>query len=227
MMTISVIVPVLQEEAAINRAICRLLAMASEKPVEILVVDGDSEATTLRAMTSDAVKGIISEKGRGKQMNAGAAAASGDVLLFLHCDTELPADGLQRIVAVMEKGDVVGGAFDLGIEGSERVFRAIERVASLRSRLTRLPYGDQAIFLRRDCFIALGGYREWPIMEDVDLMRRVKKAGGRICLIDERVKTSARRWRKEGIIACTLRNWTIMTLYVLGASPEKLAKWRR
>jgi rSAM/selenodomain-associated transferase 2 len=224
-MTISVVIPVFREEALINDAISRLEGMASKEVIEIIVVDGDTEAETLKAMISSSAKGIISGKGRGKQMNKGAVAARGDVLVFLHLDTELPADGFGRIASVMQGEQFVGGAFDLGIADRGPAFRIIEWVASLRSHLTRIPYGDQAIFIERDYFLRLGGYKELPLMEDVDLMRRVRKKGGRICLIDEKVKTSARRWRKEGIVACTLRNWTIMLLYLLRVAPERLAKW--
>ncbi len=224
-MTISVIIPVFHEEALINEAVDRLEGMAPGDTVEVIVVDGDTEGETLKAMSSSTAKGIISGKGRGKQMNAGAAAASGDVVLFLHVDTELPEKAFEEISRAMGTGRFVGGAFDLGIGDRGVAFRIIERVASLRSRLTRIPYGDQALFFRRDYFLWIDGYRELPMMEDVDLMRRVKKTGGRICFIDKKVKTSARRWKKEGIATCTIRNWTIMLLYLLGVSPVRLAKW--
>jgi rSAM/selenodomain-associated transferase 2 len=224
-MTISVVVPVFHEEALINAAIRRLKALPCSEQIEIIVVDGDAEGGTLKALADRRVKGIVSGKGRGRQMNTGAAAASGDVILFLHLDTELPEDGFIRISRAMAEGRYTAGAFDLAIADRGPAFRIIERAASLRSRLTRAPYGDQAIFMRRDDFLAIDGYREWPIMEDVDLMRRVKRVGGKICFLDAKVWTSSRRWRKEGIIACTLRNWTIMLLYLAGVAPEKLAKW--
>jgi rSAM/selenodomain-associated transferase 2 len=223
-MTISVVIPVFREEPLINDAICRLRGMAFDKALEIIVVDGSEEGGTLRAVADSRAKSILSARGRGSQMNAGAKAAGGDVLLFLHVDTELPADGLERISSAMELGHFVGGAFDLGIADRGLAYRIIERAASLRSRLTRIPYGDQAIFFKRDYFLRIGGYRPLPIMEDVDLMRRVKKRGDRIHLIGEKVKTSSRRWRKEGLARCTLRNWTIMALYLLGVPPGRLAK---
>lgn len=223
-MTISVVIPVFREEALINDAIGRLRGMAFDKALEIIVVDGSEEGGTLRAVADSSAKSILSPRGRAIQMNAGAKAAGGDVLLFLHVDTELPADGLERISSAMELGRFVGGAFDLGIADRGLAYRIIERAASLRSRLTRIPYGDQAIFFKRDYFLRIGGYRPLPVMEDVDLMRRVKKRGDRIHLIDEKVKTSSRRWRKEGIASCTLRNWTIMSLYLLGVPPGRLAK---
>ncbi len=224
-MTISVIIPVFHEEVLINEAIDRLEGTAPGDAVEVIVVDGSRDGETVKAMSSSRAKGIISGKGRGKQMNAGAAAACGDVVLFLHVDTELPEKAFEEISRAMKKGRFVGGAFDLGIGDRGIAFRIIERVASLRSRLTRIPYGDQAIFLRRDYFLSIGGYRELPLMEDVDLMRRVKKTGRRIRFVDRKVKTSARRWKKEGVAICTIRNWTIMLLYLLGVSPVRLAKW--
>lgn len=228
-MAISIIIPVFHEETRINEAINRLKNMPREETVEIIVVDGSAKGETIKSIrngsASAPVIALISGKGRGKQMNEGALAARGDILLFLHVDTELPRDAFERICLAMKEGNFVGGAFNLGIGGRGLAFRIIEQAASLRSRLTRIPYGDQAIFFRHDYFLRIGGYKELPIMEDVEIMGRVKRQGGRICFIDEKVKTSARRWEKEGIAACTLRNRTIMLLYLLGVSPERLAKW--
>ena len=221
-MTFTIVIPALREEASIAGAIERL--RASAKTAEIIVVDGSSHGESIGAITDRSVVRLKSPQGRARQMNTGAIEARGDVLLFLHADTDLPALAFQKISALLADERFVGGAFDLGIGSRGLLFRVIERIASLRSRLTRVPYGDQAIFLRRDYFRKLGGYREIPIMEDVDLMRRVKGAGGRICFIDDRVRTSARRWKREGIIRCTMRNRTIMLRYLLGTPPEKLAK---
>ncbi len=221
-MAISVIIPVLHEEAVINEAIARLRAM--DGTAEIIVVDGSADEETIRAIADGNVKRLQSAKGRARQMNTGATEARGDVLLFLHADTELPQAAFREISSLLADERYMGGAFDLGIWDESLLFRIIERVASRRSRLTRMPYGDQAIFLRRDCFMKLGGYSDIPIMEDVDIVRRVKKAGGRIGFISDRVWTSARRWKQEGVIRCTLRNWTIMLRYLFGASPEELAK---
>jgi len=222
-MKISVIIPVLREEAVINRAIDRIRAM--DGAVEIVVVDGDPQGKTLGAVTRDHALLVASETGRGRQMNEGAREAGGDVLVFLHADTELPANAFPSISSAMMDCRFVGGAFDLAIDGQGVLFRLIEKVASLRSRLTRIPYGDQAVFLQRDYFMRIGGYRDIPLMEDVDLMRRIKAGGGRICIIRKKVRTSARRWEREGILRCTLRNWTIVILYLLGVPPKRLVKW--
>ena len=222
--TISVILPVWKEASIINHTIGNILSSEYRGDVEIIVVDGSAEGETIHALQNKEAKKIISEKGRSKQMNKGATIALGDILFFLHADTLLPKDALMAISSIMQKREFVGGAFDLGIDSHRAVFRLIEAAASLRSRITRVPYGDQGIFLRKDYFHAIGGFKEIPLMEDVDLMRRIKKAGDKICILPLKVKTSPRRWEKEGIVRCTLRNWALITLYSLGFSPEKLAK---
>jgi rSAM/selenodomain-associated transferase 2 len=224
---ISVVIPAFDEASIINDAVRYLQSIGVCISMEIIVVDGSADGKTIKAVKDPRVKKIISERGRCTQMNAGAHAARGEIILFLHVDTQLPADAFEKIDRAMKDDRFVGGAFDLGIADELFAFRIIERCASLRSRLTRVPYGDQAIFFRRDYFHSLGSYRELPVMEDVDLMRRVKRKGGRICFIRKKVKTSSRRWRQEGVVACTLRNRAIMLLYLLGVSPDKLAKWYR
>ena len=221
----SIIIPVLREAPVIRDAVGRIRALKGGETVEIVVVDGDPEGSTLRAITDSTVRKIQSEKGRGIQMNRGAGAASGEVLLFLHADTALPPDGLCRIRDVLRDGTLAGGAFDLQISSPGPLFRLIERVASCRSRLTRIPYGDQAIFLRRDCFLNLGGFRDLPILEYVDLMRRLRLSGGRIAILPERVVTSARRWEKEGVLYTTLRNWILVVLFILGVDAKRLVRW--
>jgi len=222
---ISIIIPVWNEASVINRTLDHIFTLPYGGAVEIIVVDGHPEGKTINEIRQRRVDRMISEKGRANQMNAGARRAGGDVLLFLHADTMLPENALASIAGVIETGRHVGGAFDLGIESERMVFRLIERAASLRSRLTRIPYGDQAIFIRRDYFAEMNGFREIPIMEDMDIMRRIKKRGDAIHIIPARVKTSARRWEKEGILSCTLRNWMMAGLYLLGISPERLCRF--
>jgi len=225
--TVSIIIPVLNEEARIAEAIDHIRSLTDGKAAEIIVVDGDPAGGTLRAIPDGACRKLLSEPGRGRQLNRGAGAASGEILLFLHADTKLPPDALIRIGETLQDETLAGGAFDLAIDSPRRAFRPIERIASIRTRLTRIPYGDQAIFLRRSWFRSLGGYREIPIMEDVDLMRRLKRSGGRIAILPERVVTSARRWEQEGILTTTLRNWTLVTLFLLGVDAGRLARWYR
>jgi rSAM/selenodomain-associated transferase 2 len=158
-------------------------------------------------------------------MNAGAAAANGEILIFLHADTRLPEEGFEKVAQVLRGGKYVAGAFDLGIDSDRLVLRYIAASARLRSRLNRIPYGDQAIFMSKTYFDAIGRFREIPIMEDVDLMRRIKKRGDKIFILPDRVRTSPRRWETEGAIYTTLRNQLLVALYYLGVSPEKLAKF--
>ncbi|MGA1791681.1 MAG: TIGR04283 family arsenosugar biosynthesis glycosyltransferase [bacterium] len=222
---LSVIIPVLFEAQGINPLITHIHRQRTDKAFEIIVVDGDPRQSTIKKIMDPQVRAVSSPAGRAKQMNLGASVASGEILLFLHADTLLPYDALDRICAVMDRKDYVGGAFDLGI-GSERfIYHFISYPASIRSRLTRIPYGDQAIFIRRNYFNRIGGYQDIPLMEDVELMRRIRKRGDRIFIIRERVITSPRRWEKEGIIRGTIRNWLIMSLYFMGVSPYRLSKF--
>jgi rSAM/selenodomain-associated transferase 2 len=221
----SIIVPVFHEGEKVNELIGYLHHLETNKNLEIIVADGAPEKDTLGAINSNHVIKISSEKGRAKQMNAGASIARGEILIFLHADTELPTHAFEKILSILERKNYVGGAFDLGIKSGKFVFRVIEVLASLRSRLNRIPFGDQAIFIRREYFNEIGGYKEIPLMEDVELMRRIKKSGNKIRIFHDRVMTSPRRWEKEGVIYCTLRNWTLQVLYFLGVSPHKLVNF--
>jgi rSAM/selenodomain-associated transferase 2 len=224
---ISVIIPVWNEPSLINDTVRTIFTLHYEGDLEVIAVDGSAEGETIRAIRDKRVRTLTSERGRSRQMNRGAYSARGDILLFLHADTTLPPNALKEVSRVMAEGEVVAGAFDLEIQSGRPVFRLIESAASLRSRITRMPYGDQAIFIRKDYFHAIGCFREMPLMEDVELMRRIRKAGDKISIIPERVKTSPRRWEKEGILICTLRNWALITLYFLGVSPERLVRFYR
>ncbi|MBM4314427.1 MAG: DUF3047 domain-containing protein [Deltaproteobacteria bacterium] len=219
----SIIIPVLNETAAINDLLTQLLSLDRQEEVEILVIDGDPEGKTLRAIARDEVHKILSPQGRGMQMNEGAKIVRGEILLFLHADTALPRDALGLIDETMRNQRVVGGAFDLGFRSSRFAFKFIAAVASFRSRLTRVPFGDQALFLRRDYFERIGGYKEIPLMEDVEIMNRIKQLGDPIAFIGKPVLTSTRRWEKEGLLRCTLRNWLLQLLYLFGVPPERLA----
>ena len=223
----SIIVPVLNEGVGINQLIAhaRILANSSGLSAEILVVDGDPEGKTIASIGDREVVTTLGIKGRGYQMNAGAALAKGEILLFLHADTRLPDDALSLIDAVCGRSASAAGAFDLAIDSRRTVFRLIEKTASLRSRLTRIPYGDQAFFFAADYFRRLGGFAGISLMEDVEIMRRIKKRRERIVFIDRPARTSARRWEKEGILKCTLRNWCLLTLYLFGVAPGRLVRF--
>ena len=224
---ISVIIPVLHEASGINGIIGHIHDQGFCEDYEVIVVDGDTEGGTINVIKHKGVKSIISAKGRARQMNAGAAIAGGDILLFLHADTRLPHNALQEISSVMEQGQYAAGAFDLGIDSSSLAIKIITHIASRRSRLTRIPYGEQAIFIRRDYFHKIGCYKDMPLMEDVELMQRIKKMGDSICILPERVSTSARRWEQEGVLYCSSRNIIISSLYYMGVSPDKLVRYYR
>jgi rSAM/selenodomain-associated transferase 2 len=215
---ISVIIPVYNEQKTINETVEHVRSIGE---CEIIVSDSNGE--TLKAVTDKDVILVHSEKGRGKQMNSGAEQASGDILLFLHADTRLPVGAFQEVekITVMRGA----GAFDLAIDSDKFIFRIIERLSSLRSRITRTPYGDQAIFVSKVIFDRIGGYRDYPIMEDVALMNDIMGTKIKIKISRKRVRTSARRWLSEGIIYTTLRNWFIITLYYFGADPQKLKRF--
>jgi rSAM/selenodomain-associated transferase 2 len=221
----SIIIPVLHEAERINDLIGYLRQLDPEKSSEIIVVDGAPEKDTLLAIHDDRITKISTEKGRARQMNAGAFAAKGDILIFLHADTELPLSALRRMNEFISRNEYVGGAFDLGIKSNKRIYRAMAFLGSLRSRLNRIPYGDQAIFIRRNYFNKIGGYKDIPLMEDAELTQRMKRSAKKIVIFHDRVMTSPRRWEEEGLVYCVLRNWTLQILYFFGVSPHKLVKY--
>jgi len=223
--SLSIIIPVFHEADRINGIITQVFDLTFKGAPQVIVVDGDPQGSTINMIKDEQVVKIISGKGRARQMNSGASLASGDVLLFLHADTLLPKDALSMITATMRVGRFVAGAFDLGIDSSRRIFRITEKYVFLRTRLTRIPFGDQAIFIRRKYFEIIGGYKDIPLMEDVEIMGRIRKRRGRICIIPAKVLTSPRRWEREGVFFSTFRNWTLQMLYALGVPPEQLHKY--
>lgn len=224
---ISIIIPVLREAANINRLISHLRALPSDVEPEIIVVDGDPGKSTITAITDPRVRTSAATLGRANQMNHGASFAAGDVLLFLHADAMLPKKTFSLIGKALADKRAVGGAFNLGIDSPQWYFRVTERYVALRTRFTRIPFGDQAIFIRRDYFENMGGYKNIPIMEDVELMGRIKKNGNSISIIPEKTTTSARRWEKEGVLYATARNLLLQLCYCCGASPARLARFYR
>lgn len=221
---LSIIIPVLNEQTQINAVIENLRAQDFDRDYEIIIVDADPKGGTIEIISDHNVICLTSERGRGRQMNTGAAVARGDILLFLHADTKLPVGAFKNIQDVLENQEYVGGAFDLSIDSDRLFLKYISARASLRSRLNRIPYGDQAIFVRKCYFDEIGAFKKIPLMEDVDLMRRIKKNGGRIHIFRDKVVTSARRWEAEGALYTTLRNRIVVILYYLGVSPYTLAK---
>jgi len=225
----SIIVPVLNEQGQINSFIDKIKDQNFGDYFEIIIVDGDPQGGTINTIRDNSIICITSPKGRGRQMNAGAAAACGEILIFLHADTTLPDDALGKISRALQNRDYVGGAFDLKIDSDILFLKYISTRASLRSRRNRIPYGDQAIFIRKKYFDQIGGYKEIPLMEDIDLMHRIKKDGEKIVILPDKVTTSARRWENEGALYTTMRNLILVRLFYMGVSPHKLAKyyWRR
>ena len=221
----SIIVPVLNEKEGIQSFLQHLKDILAGEPVELIMVDADPAGSTINKIRSDEATKLLSPRGRGMQMNRGADAAKGNVLLFLHADTFLPQNALGHIKNALMDDTYVGGAFDLGIDSGRILLRLTAWCASLKHRMTRIPYGDQAIFMRSDFFHDIGGYREVPLFEDVELMRRIKKLKKKITIIRYRTRTSPRKWEKEGALYTILHNWTLQTLYLLGASPEFLVKY--
>jgi rSAM/selenodomain-associated transferase 2 len=223
----SIIVPVLNEQGQINSFIDEIKGQSFDGNFEIIVVDGDPQCGTIKAIRDNSVICITSSKGRARQMNAGAAIARGEILIFLHADTKLPVGALQKISQVLGNLKYIGGAFDLGIDSDRLILKYIAVRASFRSRLNRIPYGDQAIFIRKKYFDQIGRFREIPLMEDVDLMRRIKKDRKKIYILPDKVTTSARRWESEGALYTTMRNQILVGLFYLGVSPHRLAKYYR
>jgi rSAM/selenodomain-associated transferase 2 len=221
---ISVIVPAFREAETINDFLETVQKIFPAPANEIIVVDGSPERDTLAAVHLPRVRTAGSGKGRARQMNRGAAMAGGEILLFLHADTRLPENAPELIINLLSSDqDLVGGAFSLGIDDERIPLKVIEWSANLRSRLTRVPYGDQSIFLRKSYFDRVGGFSEIPIMEDLALMTRIRKQGGKIHILKQKSVTSSRRWNKEGIAVCTFRNWLIRILYHLGIPADRLA----
>lgn len=217
-MKISIIIPVLNEETNLARLSDHLQTLAQLH--EIIIVDGGSRDNTLSVAYQLTDKVIVSHPGRAVQMNSGAEIASGEVLLFLHADTFLPEDGLQIISALSSEKNV-WGRFDVRLSGKRFVFRLIEALMNLRSCVTAIATGDQAIFIERNLFQHVGGFPEIALMEDIEISRRLKKIVKPLC-IKQKVITSSRRWEKNGVVATVLLMWKLRLYYFFGMSPEKL-----
>jgi rSAM/selenodomain-associated transferase 2 len=221
---ISVIIPAFNEREGIRACIEHVLSERGD--TEVIVCDGGSTDGTPDVVREYGEKGVLlvkTQKGRGAQMNAGAAGAGGDILVFLHADTILEKGWHEAVTAALKDRKRSGGAFSLRIGSPGRQFRMIESLVNLRCRICKLPYGDQAIFMRRQTFIGVGGYRDIPLMEDVDIVERLK-AFGTIVMLDQKAVTAARRWEREGWLCTSARNQLIMLLYRLGTDPRRLAR---
>ncbi len=220
---ISVVIPVLRHEPMLASAISSV--RVGESPdLELLVVAAEASEETLTTVIAHRVPMIASIPGRGRQLNAGATASRGEVLLFLHADSQLPMDYRQQIDRILSDPKIGGGAFRLAIASGHWAFRLVEFGANLRSRWWGVPYGDQAIFVRRKCYESLGGFREWPLMEDYDFAHRLRQSHG-LKIANSCVMTSPRRWNRLGIWRTWLRNQRIIIAYRCGYSVGELGKW--
>ncbi len=220
---ISIIIPVLNEASTINKT---LASIENASNIEIILVDGGSEDETVAIAQSCGIKVLSSPPGRATQMNKGAAAATGDILLFLHADTRLPNNFDTSVRQSLQIPKTIAAAFELKIDSDMPSLRLIEKMVNLRSRYLQMPYGDQAIFLKASVFGQISGFRDIPIMEDFELVRRLQPLG-KIEIVPAPVLTSGRRWEKLGVLKTTLINQLIILGYFLGIPPAQLASWYR
>lgn len=220
---ISIIIPALNEAPTIAPVIS---TARNAKNVEIIVADGGSSDRTADIAQSLGVRVISTAPGRATQMNAGAASATGDILLFLHADTLLPPGYDSDARMALAKPSILGGAFPLKIDGRRLCLRLVETGVNCRSNFFQMPYGDQAIFLYSATFDKIGGFPDLPLMEDFEFVCRLKKQG-RIALLPQPVLTSDRRWQQLGVLKTTAINQIVIIAYFLGVSPDRLAFWYR
>lgn len=218
---LSIIIPALNEAAALPVTL-EALSPLRQRGVEVIVADGGSADATAREAMQWADRVILAPRGRARQMNAGAAAARGEVLLFLHADTLLPAGADMVILENLASTRRDWGRFDVRIAGRPRMLRVVAALMNLRSRWTGIATGDQAIFVRRSLFDALGGFPDQPLMEDVELSRRLRRLGPPLCL-KARVTTSGRRWERDGVWPTIFLMWRLRWRYWRGVPAETLA----
>lgn len=218
---LSVIIPVLNEAQGIETTL-HALASVLQRGVEVVVVDGGSTDDTPRLAREHASAVLSAPRGRAKQMNVGAAHALGGVLLFLHADTQLPPDADRLVLNAIASG-AMWGRFDVGITGSAWMLRVVAAFMNARSRWSGIATGDQAIFVRHDVFERLGGFPDQPLMEDIELSKRLRQAYRPACL-RAKVATSGRRWESRGVWRTIFLMWCLRWRYWRGEAPERLAE---
>ena len=225
---VSLIIPVFNEALIIEDYLSRI-PMRSD--LEVIIVDGQSDDKTValceKMQLKFKLKIVISPlKGRANQLNFGASLAMGEILCFLHLDSQFPSDYFTQIEELLSRRQAIAGAFSLAIDAPQIPFRWLEKLVNWRSRFFSLPYGDQGLFLKKSVFKTMGGFAPMPIMEDYEFVQRLKKKG-EIYISQASVLTSSRRWQKLGILKTTLINQGMILGYYLKIDPENLARWYR
>ncbi|MBU2538316.1 MAG: TIGR04283 family arsenosugar biosynthesis glycosyltransferase [Proteobacteria bacterium] len=218
---ISIVIPTLNEALCIGQTVTELV---DQPGVEVIVADGGSSDQTVSLATQAGARVIPAPPGRGSQQNAGAHAAQGKILLFLHADTRLPEGFAPQIRTTLAERGVVAGFFRFGVDAKGWQFRLLEQCTNWRASWFGLPYGDQGLFLSADRFKTMEGFREIALLEDLDLVLRLRK-NGRLALLATPVRTSARRWQRLGFARTTMINQIILLGFFFGISPDRLARW--
>jgi len=221
---ISVVIPVWGEAANIGPLISHLRRIDGGGNCEIIVVDGDRDGGTISAISDPGVVTLTSPQGRSRQMNAGAARANGRGILFLHADTIPPDNAFELIAETLADPRFVGGAFRLFFDSDRVHYRVMSWFVTARSRLFRMPFGDQGIFCAAGYFRSVGGYADIPLLEDVEFSRRLRRLRGRLRILPAGVRTSCRRMEDEGVVRRVATNWLILVLYAIGVPPSRLAR---
>lgn len=222
-MAVSVVVPVVNEELQVAAAV---VSAWESGATEVIVVDGGSHDRTCDRAAEAGARVLVSPPGRAVQQNKGAGEAIGDVLVFLHADCRLPPGAAAEAEQVLADPRVVGGAFRQRIDADGGLYRLLEHGNAWRARRRQVPYGDQGLFVRRDCFEAVGGFPEVPLMDDVMLAQALRRLG-RLEFLEGPLVVNARRWKKQGVVRQTLRNWCLLAAWRCGVSLDRLASLYR
>jgi rSAM/selenodomain-associated transferase 2 len=222
---LTIVVPTLNEAQCIVACLQGLRAWR-KRGAEVIVADGGSTDATVMLAKPWANRVLVGPRGRAKQMNLGASTATGDVLMFLHADTQLPADAPAALDAALADAQVAWGRFDVQIDGAPPLLRLVAALMNLRSRHSGIATGDQAIFVRRDAFLRVGGFPDQPLMEDIELSKRMRKLSRPACL-RQRVVTSGRRWERHNVLRTIALMWMLRALYWIGLPAERLARLYR
>jgi rSAM/selenodomain-associated transferase 2 len=220
---ISIIIPV-YNETNINEYLGKIINNKTLDNYELIVVDGNG-TTSLELITCENIIKLSSQKGRAHQMNKGATCSTTNVFLFLHADTVLPDFALHYVREALSDETISAGAFDLDFHSDNKALKCVAKIASWRSRRTRLPYGDQTIFIKKEVFESVGGYEDIRLMEDINLMQKLKKQHCKIKILKQKVLTSPRKYEDNGIVINIFRNWVLLGLYFVGVGPDTLEKF--